>query len=84
MPIHRTHAAAAAQSSTLHFAVKHETLVASRSAYQLGIPEVWLLTAKWKARVYHGIILVRGGKGGERRSRGGEGIENVLNRSYLN
>ena len=59
MPIHRTHAAAAAQSSTLHFAVKHETLVASRSAYQLGIPEVWLLTAKWKARVYHGIILVR-------------------------
>ena len=26
---------------------------------------------------------IRGRKGGERRSRGGEGIENVLNRSYL-
>jgi len=29
------------------------------------------------------VQAVRGRKGGERRSRGGEGIENVLNRSYL-
>ena len=54
MPIHRTHVAAAAQTGAFHHAVKHQTLVASRSVYQLGIPEVWYLTAWWKVRVYHG------------------------------
>ena len=30
--------AAAARTGAFHHAVKHQTLVASRSAYQLGIP----------------------------------------------
>jgi len=42
--------AAAARTGAFHHAVKHQTLVASRSAYQLRIPEVWCLTAKWKCR----------------------------------
>ena len=54
MPIHRVHVVAAAQTGAFHHAVKHQTLVASRSVYQLGVPEVWYLTAWWKARVYHG------------------------------
>jgi len=54
MPIHRTHAAAAAQTGNFNVAVKHQTLVASRSAYQPGIPEVWYLTATLKAHVYQG------------------------------
>ena len=32
--------------------------VASRSAYQLGIPGVWYLTAWWKAHVYHGTCSI--------------------------
>jgi len=42
--MHRTHAAAAAQTGVFHFAVKYQTLVASQSAYQISIPEVWYLT----------------------------------------
>jgi hypothetical protein len=41
---------AAARTGAFHFAVKHHTLVSSRSAYQLRTPEVWCLTAKWKCR----------------------------------
>ena len=51
MPKHRTHVAATAQTGAFHFAVKRQILVASRSAYQLRIPEAWWLTA----RVYHGM-----------------------------
>ena len=40
--------ATAAQTGVFHHAVKHQTLVASRSAYQLRNHEVWCLTAKWK------------------------------------
>ena len=58
MPIHRVHVVAAAQTGAFHHAVKHQTLVASRSVYQLGVPEVWYLTAWWKARVYHGTRSV--------------------------
>ena len=42
--------AAAARTGALHHAVKHQTLAVSQSAYQLRIPEVWCLTAKWKCR----------------------------------
>jgi len=42
--------AAAAQTGVFYHAVKHQTLVASRNAYQLRISEVWCLTAKWKCR----------------------------------
>jgi len=58
MSIRRTHAAAAAQTGVFHHAVKYQTLVASRSAYQLGIPEVWYLIAWWKAHVYHGTCSI--------------------------
>jgi len=32
--------------------------VASQSAYQLGTPEVWYLTARWKAHVDHGTCSI--------------------------
>jgi hypothetical protein len=54
----RTHAAAAAQTGVCHHAVKHQTSVSSPSAYQLGISEVWYLTAWWKARVYNGTCSI--------------------------
>ena len=38
--------AAAARTGAFHHAVKHQTLVASRSAYHLRLPEVWYLTAR--------------------------------------
>ena len=56
MPIHRTHAAAAAQTGVPHHAVKHQILVAKQN--QLGIPEVWYLTAWWKPHVYHGTCSI--------------------------
>jgi len=60
MHIHRTHVVAAAQTGAFHHAVKHQTLVASsRSVYQLAVPEVWYLTAWWKARVYHGTRSIQ-------------------------
>jgi len=38
MPLHRTNAAAAAQTGVFHFAVKHQTLVASRREEQRRAP----------------------------------------------
>jgi len=40
--------AAAARTGIFHHAVKYQTLVALRSAYQLVIFEVWCMTAKWE------------------------------------
>jgi len=41
---------AVARTGAFHFASKHQTLVALRSAYQLRILTAWCLTAKWKCR----------------------------------
>jgi len=39
-----------ATADVFHQAITHQTFVASRSSYQLLIPQSWCLTAKWKCR----------------------------------
>jgi len=43
MHIHCPHAPAVAPTGALRFAVNHQTVVASRSAHELGVFEVWCL-----------------------------------------
>ena len=49
--------AAAARTSAFHFAVKHQTLVASQRAYQLGIPEVWWFDREVEVPAARGALL---------------------------